>query len=339
MYLAGYGVARSLPTALSFFSQAAALRHPEAQAHLAAMHHQGLGVPRDPARAASLYRAAADGGNERAAVLYAKLSARGDGVPKDYAQALRYSEAAAAGGDKEAQYITAMLLSHRHPYAPSPTPPAGAHSSSPLFSSIPYDPSRALSLLHSSSSANFVPSLTALADHYATLHPHPDHPLAVSLYSQAADLTSTYAHSRRGFLLYHGVGVAESRSTAMVSLATAGEAGRAEALVQMLAVAWERGGREVEGRVGKLGLRVKEVMDEYAGKCVDSVERAGEEWTEGERRMVRRVKEEPQVVVRWMDMYEEAKGRKWLGDLHELLAVVQQREGEEKANGAGGVLQ
>ena len=106
----------------------------------------------------------------------------------------------------------------------------------------------------------------------------------------------------------------------------------------MLAVAWEREGREVEGRVGKLGLRVKEVMDEYAGKCVDSVERAGEEWTEGERRMVRRVKEEPQVVVRWMDMYEEAKGRKWLGNLHELLAVVQQREGEVEANGAGGVL-
>ena len=332
MYLAGYGVARSLPTAVTFFTQAAAQQQPEAQAHLASMHQQGLGVPRDPTRAASLYQAAADGGSSRAALLYAKALAKGEGVPVDYASALRYSDAALASGDKEAQYIVAMLLSHRHPYAPSPTPPAGTHSSSPLFSFIPYSPERALSLLHSSSSANFVPALTSLADHYATLQPEPDHTLAVSLYSQAADLTSIYAHARRGFLLYHGVGVEPARATAMVSLATAGEAGRAEALLMMMAVAWERAGRDLEGRVGKMNLRVKEVLDEYAGKAVDSVERGKkDEWTEDERRMVRRLKEEPQLVAGWLDLYEREKGGPWLGDMHDLLAVVQPSEDKNQA--------
>ena len=323
MYLTGYGVARSLPTAASFFTQAADSEQPsaEAQLHLASMYQQGLGVSRDPTRAVSLYQHAADSGNERAQLMLAKLLVKGEGVPKAYPQALRYCEAAVARGDKEAQYITALLLTHRHPYGPSPTPPPRHDPSSPVFFSIPYDVDRATALLHSSSSADFVPALTALADYYAGASP-PQHPLAVSLYSQAADLTSTYAHSRRGFLLYHGVGVPASPSTALVSLATAGEAGRVEALLMMMALAWEKGGRDEGGRVGKVGLRVKEVMEEYAAKCWDSVERAGAEWSEDERRMMARLKEEPQAVVGWIEAYEKEVGERWLGDVRQLLAVA-----------------
>ena len=324
MYLAGYGIPRSVPTALSLLEQASALGHSEAQSHLGSMYRKGVGVPRNFDKAAVLLRNAAEGGNARAVLGYATMLVEGAGVAKDYREALRVLERMQPRMDAEAQCIAAMLLSHRHPFAPPPVA-LPMRSSSLLFSSIPYDAERAHSLLLQSSSSDHVRASIALADAYAG-QAEPDMRMAVLLYSQAANLTSTYAHARLGFLQYHGVGMEASPSQALVSFGVGAEAGRPEALLMMAAVAWERGGREEGGRLGKVGLRVKEVMDEYAQRCLDALERAPDEWSEQERALLRGLKDEPQRVEQWLRGYEEEKGKPWLGDLHDLLAVLAVRE-------------
>jgi TPR repeat protein len=68
MYLAGYGIKRSIPLAFRLFSEAAVFGDRDAQAHLAAMHLQGAGVEggKKLDKAIELYRRAAEQGHLRA---------------------------------------------------------------------------------------------------------------------------------------------------------------------------------------------------------------------------------------------------------------------------------
>ena len=67
-------------------------------------------------------------------------------------------------------------------------------------------------------------------------------------------------------------------------------------------------------------------MKEYGAKVGEAVEREVGEWAEVEKARLQGLRERPEEVVQWLDVYERVQGRKWMGDVHELLAVVEQAE-------------
>ena len=323
MYLTGYGAPRDLPTAASFFSAAARGGNVQAQLHLASMLHRGLGTPRDAELAASWYRQAADSGNSRAAVQFAIMRLKGEGGSRDYAEALPWLERAAQDRDAEAEFLTAMLLSHRHPFSPARSIPASA-SSHPAFAGVRFEPARALSLLQSAADSNHVPAMTALAEHHCSSQP-PAYELAVPLYAAASEQANLTAQSRLGFLLHHGVGCEADRQRAVTLLSTAAEGGRVEAQLLLMVIASSRAQRD-GGTLGRMRLKVDEVLKEYAAKAAETMERQREEWTEDERQRMQSVRDEPQRAVQWVREHETQRGQPWMGDLHELLATLPAEE-------------
>ena len=347
LYLLGYGAPRDLTSALSFLTKAAAQHNADALHTLASLHYRGVGVPRDHKQAAALWKRAAEAGHAKAAVRHAVMSVKGEGKEgRHLAEAVRWLERGVEESDAEAQYVLGMLLSHRQPYRTAELP---AHSrvrmETASFDDVGRDERRALQLLHAAAAASHVPALTALGDHYAghtasgsTTAQSPNYSQAVSYYAQAADHADIHAQSRLAFLLLnpppHQPAPASSHAP-LVLLSTAAEGGIVAAQLQLIASAWSRG-QEGGGVLGKLRLKVAEVMKEYGAKVWDSVEREGAEWSEAEKARLGGLRERPEVVVEWLEAYEKERGRKWMGDVHELLAVVERSGFSEPQQPQGG---
>ena len=334
LYLLGYGAPRDLTTALTFLTRAAAQHNADALHTLASLHYRGVGVPRDHKQAAALWRRASEAGHTKAAVRYAVMSVKGEGrEDRQLAEAVQWLNRGVADNDAEAQYVLGMLLTHRQPYRRTELPvhARGRPEQAALFDNVQRDDKRALQLLHAAAAANHVPALTALGDHYAGFIPppaatthSPNYEQAVTYYAQAADHADIHAQSRLAFLILSSPTTLPTPTTShspLVLLSTAAEGGIVAAQLQLIASAWTRG-QEGGGVLGKLRLKVDEVMKEYGAKVWDAVDREKDEWTDDERTRLGGLRERPEQVVSWLEVYERVEGRKWMGDVHELLAVM-----------------
>ena len=337
LYLLGYGAPRDLTSALTFLTRAAAQHNTDALHTLASLHYRGVGVPRDHKQAAVLWKRASEAGHAKAAVRYAVMSAKGEGrESRQLAEAVQWLERGVVEGDPEAQYVLGMLLAHRQPYRKTELPKhSRGRTEATLFQDVVRDERRSLQLLHAAASANHVPALTALGDHYSGHSSHatsaahtPNYQQAVTYYAQAADHADIHAQSRLAFLILNsppGLTTPSTSQSPLVLLSTAAEGGIVAAQLQLIASAWWRG-QESGGVLGKLRLKVDEVMKEYGAKVWDGVEREKEEWSESERARLDGLRERPEAVVQWLEVYEREEARKWMGDVHELLAVVERVE-------------
>ena len=334
LYLLGYGAPRDLTSALSFLTRAAAQHNADALHTLASLHYRGVGVPRDHKQAATLWKRAAEAGHAKAAVRYAVMNVKGEGRDaRQLAEAVQLLERGVEENDAEAQYVLGMLLAHRQPYRRTELPQhTRGQESTALFEDVTRDHERSLQLLHAAAAASHVPALTALGDHYAghtpsaTSEPTPNYQQALTYYSQAADHADIHAQSRLAFIILNAPPNLPTPATShspLVLLSTAAEGGIVAAQLQLIASAWSRG-QEGGGVLGRLRLKVDEVMKEYGAKCWDAVQREAEEWSEAERARLAGLRERPEDVVQWLEVYERVEGRKWMGDVHELLAVVEQ---------------
>ena len=353
LYLLGYGAARDLTNALTFLTRAAAQHNADALHTLASLHYRGVGVPRDHKQAAALWKRASEAGHGKAAVRYAVMNVKGEGKEeRQLAEAVQWLERGVLDNEAEAQYVLGMLLAHRHPYRRNEMPAHTRGRKEAAFDDVPRDDKRSVQLLHAAATANNVPALTALGDHYAGHTPSadnnktehsPDYQQAISYYAQAADHADIHAQSRLAFLLLNQPTTTSSASPAastshspLVLLSTAAEGGIVSAQLQLIASAWQRG-QEGGGVLGKLKLKVAEVMKEYGAKVWDTIEREAGEWNDEERTRLGVLRERPEEVVAWLEAYERVRGGKWMGDVHDLLAVVekepvQQQQKQQEQN-------
>ena len=338
LYLLGYGAPRDFTSALTFLTRAAAQHNADALHTLASLHYRGLGVPRDHKQAAALWKRASEAGHAKASVRYAVMCIKGENRDsQQLTEAVQWLERGVAENDAEAQYVLGMLLSRRQPYRRTELPAhtRGRSGVSPV-DEVARDEQRALQLLHAAAAANHVPALTALGDHYAAFVPSdttphtPNYQQAVTYYAQAADHADIHAQSRLAFLILNPPAALPAPAAAtshspLVLLSTAAEGGIVAAQLQLIASAWLRG-LEGGGVLGKLRLKVDEVVKEYGAKVWDTVERERDEWSDSERARLGGLRERPEAVVQWLEIFERVEGRKWMGDVHELLGVVERAE-------------
>lgn len=86
--------------AFDYYSIAAELGNPDAQAILGQMYYRGIGVNRDSVQAAEWFRKAAEQGLASAQNCLGVLYQKGEGIAKDYAKAVEWYRKAAAQGDE-----------------------------------------------------------------------------------------------------------------------------------------------------------------------------------------------------------------------------------------------
>lgn len=109
MYDKGDGVRRDTKAALAWYSRAAALGEPAAQAEVGGFYEEGYKVPENWALAVRLYQASATQGWSKGQFALGRAYQFGIGVPQDRKQAIAWFQKSAAQGHAQGDYFARWL--------------------------------------------------------------------------------------------------------------------------------------------------------------------------------------------------------------------------------------